>query len=153
MSLIGFFVRYIFTYIFLPLFAVFLIGKPLILIKILNNFLHSKINNIEIFHFLLVLFGIFDAYYYFSYSSGLKVIQHIIKNEIINTEDYSVRLSQVHSDERNIYIFLTCIAILLTIHKFGERIIRIAEKEAEKLELEKKLGINPESAADLKKNN
>ena len=81
------------------------------------------------------------------------MIQHIIKNEIINTEDYSVRLSQVHSDERNIYIFLTCIAILLTIHKFGERIIRIGEKEKEKLELEKKLGINPESAADHKKKN
>ena len=153
MSLIGFFVRYIFTYIFLPLFAVFLIGKPLFLIKILNNLLHFKINNIQIFHFLLALFGIFDVYYYFSYSSGLKIIQHIIKNEIINTEEYSVRLSQVHSDERNIYIFLTCIAMLLTIHKFGERITRIAEKEAEKLEKEKQLGITPDSTAEHKKKN
>ena len=140
MSLIGFFVRYIFTFAFLPLFVIFLIGKPLILINHLNKFLHFKVNNTEIFHFLLVLFGIFDLYFYYSYSSGNKVINRLIKNEIINTDEYSVRLSQVHSDERNIYIFLTCIAMLLTMHKFGERHLRIADLEKQISEKEKKLG-------------
>ena len=151
MSLIGFFVRYFFTYVILPLFLAFLIGKPIFLIRILNKFLHFKVNNIEIFHFFLVIFGIFDVYYYLSYRSGRKDVQRIIKNEIINTDEYSVKLSQVHSYERNIYIFLTCIAMLLTMHKFGERILRIDEKEAEKKELEKKLGIT-EKTPEEKKN-
>ena len=151
MSLIGFFVRYIFTYVILPIFIIFLIGWPTFLIKILNKFLHFKINNIQIYYFLLVLFAVFDGYYYLSYSNGKKAIQRIIKNEIINTEEYSVRLSQLHSDERNIYIFLTCIAMLLAIHKFGERLLRIAEKRKEKAEKEKELGITEKSPEDKKK--
>ena len=140
MSLIGFFVRYIFTYSFLPLFLIFLIGKPLFLIKILNDFLHLKINNIQIFHFLLGIFSIFEVYFYYSISSGKKFIERIIKNELINSQQYSIRLSQIHSDERNIYIFLTCIAMLLTFHKFGERHLRIADLEKLKFEKEQKLG-------------
>ena len=140
MSLIGFFVRYIFTYSFLPLFPIFLIGKPLFLIKILNDFLHLKINNIQIFHFLLAIFSIFEVYFYYSISSGKKFIERIIKNELINTQQYSIRLSQIHSDERNIYIFLTCIAMLLTFHKFGERHLRIADLEKQKFQKEQKLG-------------
>ena len=151
MSLIGFFVRYIFTYVILPIFIIFLIGWPTFLIKILNKFLHFKINNIQIYYFLLALFAIFDGYYYLSYSNGKKAIQRIIKNEIINTEEYSVRLSQLHSDERNIYIFLTCIAMLLAIHKFGERLLRIAEKRKEKAEKEKELGVTEKSPEDKKK--
>ena len=151
MSLIGFFVRYIFAYVILPIFIIFLIGWPTFLIKILNKFLHFKINNIQIYYFLLALFAIFDSYYYLSYSNGKKAIQRIIKNEIINTEEYSVRLSQLHSDERNIYIFLTCIAMLLAIHKFGERLLRIAEKRKEKAEKEKELGVTEKSPEDKKK--
>ena len=143
MLLIGFFVRYIFSLFFLPLFFIFLIGKPLFLIRILNDFLHKEINNTQIFHFLLVLFIIFDVYYYFSFSSGNKAVQRMIQKNYINPEEYSIRLSQTHSDERNIYIFLTCIAMLLTVHKFGERHIRNAKFEIEKNELEKKLGITP----------
>ena len=150
MSLIGLFVRYIFTFFILPLFVIFLIGKPVFLIRLLNGFLHFKINNIQIFHFFLVIFGIFDIYYYVSYSSGQKTVKRIIKNEIINTEEYSVRLSQVHSDERNIYIFLTCIAMLLAMHKFGERILRIAEKEKEIKQKEKDLG-TPAKTPEAKK--
>ena len=151
MSLIGFFVRYIFAYVILPIFIIFLIGWPTFLIKILDGFLHFKINNIQIYYFLLVLFAVFDGYYYLSYSNGKKAIQRIIKNEIINTEEYSVRLSQLHSDERNIYIFLTCIAMLLAIHKFGERLLRIAEKRKEKAEKEKELGVTEKSPEDKKK--
>ena len=142
MNLIGFFVRYIFSFIFLPLFFIFLVGKPLVLIKILNDFLHKEVNKTQIFHFLLVLFIIFDVYYYYSFTSGNKFVQRMIQKDYINPEDYSIRLSQTHSDERNIYIFLTCIAMLLTIHKFGERHIRNAQFEIEKKELEKKLGIS-----------
>ena len=151
MTLIGFFVRYIFTFIFLPLFFLFLIGKPLFLIKILNDILHLKINNTEIFHFVLALFAIFDLYFYYSYSTGTKAINRMIKNEIINSQEYSVRLSLLHSDERNIYIFLTCIAMLLTMHKFGERHLRIANLEKEIAEKEKKFGKTTKSAEDKKK--
>ena len=91
------------------------------------------------------MFGVLDVYYYWSYSIGKKIIDSIIKNEIINTEAYTVKLSQMHSDERNIYIFLTCIAMLLSIHKFGERIIRLDDFEKEKKEKEKKLGYDKET--------
>ena len=92
---------------FLPLFYIFLIGKPLFLIKILNDFLHKEVNKTQIFHFLLVLFIIFDVYYYYSFTSDNKLVQRMIQKDHINPEDYSTKLSQTHSDERNIYIFLT----------------------------------------------
>ena len=129
MSLIGIFVRYIFTVGILPLFIIYLIGWPIFIIRILNKVLYIKINDVYVFNFLIVLFALLDIYYYWSYSTGKKIINTIIKNEIINTEEYSVKLSQMHSDERNIYIFLTCIAMLLSIHKFGERILRIDNME------------------------
>ena len=142
MSLIGIFVRYIFTLGILPLFIIYLIGWPIFIIRILNKVLYIKVNDVYVFNFLIVLFALLDIYYYWSYSTGKKIINTIIKNEIINTEEYSVKLSQMHSDERNIYIFLTCIAMLLSIHKFGERILRIDKMEKEKKEKEKALGID-----------
>ena len=142
MSLIGIFVRYIFTFGILPLFIIYLIGWPIFIIRILNKVLYIKVNDVYVFNFLIILFALLDIYYYWSYSTGKKIINTIIKNEIINTEEYSVKLSQMHSDERNIYIFLTCIAMLLSIHKFGERILRIDKMEKEKKEKEKALGID-----------
>ena len=142
MSLIGIFVRYIFTFGILPLFIIYLIGWPIFIIRILNKILYIKFKEIYIFNFLIGILAVLDIYYYWSYKSGQKIINTIIKNEIINTEEYSVKLSQMHSDERNIYIFLTCIAMLLSIHKFGERIIRIADMEKDKKEKEKALGLD-----------
>ena len=131
MSLIGIFVRYIFTFGFIPLFIIYLIGWPIFIIRILNKILYIKIKEIYIFNLIICLFAIFDVYYFWSYNTN---------NKIINTEEYTVRLSQMHSDERNIYIFLTCIAMLLSIHKFGERILRIDNMEKEKKEKERQLG-------------
>ena len=152
MSLIGIFVRYIFTFGILPLFIIYLIGWPIFIIRILNKILYIKFKEIYIFNFLIGILAVLDIYYYWSYKSGQKIINTIIKNEIINTEEYSVKLSQMHSDERNIYIFLTCIAMLLSIHKFGERILRIADMEKQKKEKEKQLGYNLDDVAKRKKN-
>ena len=152
MSLIGIFVRYIFTFGILPLFIIYLIGWPIFIIRILNKILYIKVNDIYVFNFLIFLFCVLDVYYYWSYISGQKVIDAIIKNEIINTEEYSVKLSQLHADERNIYIFLTCIAMLLSIHKFGERILRVADMEKEKKKKEKELGYDLDEVNKHKKN-
>ena len=154
MSLIGIFVRYGFTLGILPLFIVYLIGWPIFIIRILNKFLYIKVNDIYVFNFFIGLFAVLDVYYYWSYRTGVKVINAIIKNEIINTEEYTVKLSQTHSDERNIYIFLTCIAMLLSIHKFGERILRVADLEKLKKDKEKQLGYDNDmsDAAKHKKN-
>ncbi len=152
MSLIGIFVRYIFTFGILPLFVVYLIGKPIFIIRLLDKIIYVRINDIYVFNFLILLFGVLDVYYYWSYTVGKKVIDSIIKNEIINTEEYTVKLSQMHSDERNIYIFLTCIAMLLSIHKFGQRILKIADLEKQKKEKEKQLGYDKESPLGHKKN-
>ena len=151
MSLIGIFVRYIFTFGILPLFIIYLIGWPIFIIRILNKVLYIKIKEIYVFNFIIVLFAFLDIYYYWSYTTGNKIISAIIKNEIINTEEYSVRLSQMHSDERNIYIFLTCIAMLLSIHKFGERILRIADLEKEKKKKEKELKIDNKNKSEHQK--
>ena len=151
MSLIGIFVRYIFTFGILPLFIIYLIGWPIFIIRILNKILYIKIKEIYVFNFIIVLFALLDIYYYWSYTTGNKIISAIIKNEIINTEEYSVRLSQMHSDERNIYIFLTCISMLLSIHKFGERILRIADLEKEKKKKEKELGIDNKNKSEHQK--
>ena len=140
MSLIGLFVRYGFTLGILPLFIIYLIGWPIFIIRILNKILYIRVNEIYVFNFFIYLFVLLDVYYYWSYATGVKVINAIIKNEIINTDEYSVKLSQTHSDERNIYIFLTCIAMLLSIHKFGERILRVADLEKLAKEKEKQLG-------------
>ena len=152
MSLIGIFVRYIFTFGILPLFVVYLIGKPIFIIRLLDKIIYVRINDIYVFNFLILLFGVLDVYYYWSYTVGKKVIDSIIKNEIINTEEYTVKLSQMHSDERNVYIFLTCIAMLLSIHKFGQRILKIADLEKQKKEKEKQLGHDNESPLGHKKN-
>ncbi len=152
MSLIGIFVRYIFTFGILPLFVVYLIGKPIFIIRLLDKIIYVRINDIYVFNFLILLFGVLDVYYYWSYTVGKKVIDSIIKNEIINTEEYTVKLSQMHSDERNVYIFLTCIAMLLSIHKFGQRILKIADLEKQKKEKEKQLGYDKESPLGHKKN-
>ena len=140
MSLIGIFVRYIFAFGILPLFVIYLIGRPICVIRILNKILYIKYKEIYIFNIIIVIFAVLDAYYYWSYSVSKKIINTIIKNEIINTEDYTVTLSQMHSDERNIYIFLTSIVMLVSVLKFGERILRIADYEKEKKEKEKQLG-------------
>ena len=152
MSLIGVFVRYIFSFGILPIFIIYLIGRPIFVIRILNKFLYIRVNEIYVFNFLIYLFAVLDVYYFWSYKTGQKVINSIIKNEIINTEEYSVKLSQMHSDERNIYIFLTCIAMLLSIHKFGQRILRVADLEKEKKKKEKELGYNIDEIAKNKKN-
>ena len=152
MSLIGIFVRYIFTFGILPLFVVYLIGKPIFIIRLLDKIIYVRINDIYVFNFLILLFGVLDVYYYWSYTVGKKVIDSIIKNEIINTEEYTVKLSQMHSDERNVYIFLTCIAMLLSIHKFGQRILKIADLEKQKKEKEKQLGYDKETPLGHKKN-
>ena len=152
MSLIGIFVRYIFTFGILPLFVLYLIGKPIFIIRLLDKIIYVRINDIYVFNFLILLFGVLDVYYYWSYTVGKKVIDSIIKNEIINTEEYTVKLSQMHSDERNVYIFLTCIAMLLSIHKFGQRILKIADLEKQKKEKEKQLGYDKESPLGHKKN-
>ena len=151
MSPIGIFVRYIFTFGILPLFVIYLIGWPVFIIRILNKVLLIKVNNTYVFNFVIAILALLDIYFYWAYSTGQKIINTIIKNEIINTEEYTVKLSQMHADERNIYIFLTCIAMLLTMHKFGERHLRIANLEKEIAEKEKKFGKTTKSAEDKKK--
>ena len=96
MSLIGIFVRYIFAFGILPLFVIYLIGRPICVIRILNKILYIKFKDIYIFNFIILNLAILDVYYYWSYSVGKQIINTIIKNEIINTEEYTVKLSQMH---------------------------------------------------------
>ena len=152
MSPMGIFVRYIFTFGILPLFIIYLIGWPVFIIRILNKVLLIKINNTYVFNFLIAILALLDIYFYWSYSTGQKILNTIIKNEIINTDEYSIKLSQMHADERNMYIFLTCIAMLLSIHKLGERIVRIDEMEKLKKKKEQELGIDSKDDSKHKKN-
>ena len=152
MSPMGIFVRYIFTFGILPLFIIYLIGWPVFIIRILNKVLLIKINNTYVFNFLIAILALLDIYFYWSYSTGQKILNTIIKNEIINTDEYSIKLSQMHADERNMYIFLPCIAMLFSSHKLGERIVRIDEMEKLKKKKEQELGIDSKDDSKHKKN-
>ena len=153
MSLIGFFVRYVFIFVFLPVFIMFLIGKPVFLIRFLNKILHLRIQgDRQLIQVFLLGFAILDAYYMYAKCDADKKIKRLLKNEIINPEEYSVNLSHSHSSERNIYIFFTCIVMFLTMHKLGERHLRIAKLREEYSNKKRQLdGLHPQKNEDKKK--
>ncbi len=129
-----------------------MLGKPLFLIRLLNKFIHFEIHGNEIFYLLLLIFAISDLYFIYGKSSAKKSITRLLSIKMIDPDEYQAKSAIVHSYDRNIYIFLTCIAMLLTIHKFGERHLRLADFKskiaANKKEIEK---LSPSKTPEAKK--
>lgn len=144
MSIFAFFFNYVFLMFILPLYVIFLIGKPMFILRFLNKIIHQKIpgRNDEIYDLLIFFCIIADGYFYYKKYNLDKKIGNIYSNKIrISPVEFQSLVARAKSNERNSYIFLTYIAILFTIQKLCQRHLRIDEMKNElnnkKLELAK----------------
>ena len=130
MSIVGLFYNFIFLCFIVPIFILTLIGFPRFLMRIISKIIHSKINEHEIFTYLLLLCIIFASYFYYQFYRAQSLIQVLLTHNAQVSELESKRLT-ARSNQRNFYIFIVAFAMLLAIHKFTERFIRIGEIENE----------------------
>ena len=152
MSIVSIFYNFIFLCFIVPLFILTLIGFPRFLMRIISKIIHSKINEHEIFTYLLFLCIIFASYFYYQFYKAQSLIHVLLAHNAQVSELESKRLT-ARSNQRNFYIFIVAIAMLFAIHKFTERFIRIGEIENElkskKEELDK---LVPQKSDSDKKN-
>ena len=139
---------YIFKYGIIPIWIICLIGKPLFLLKIFSKFFHIKIQNHEIFNIFLVINLLLVFYYSFISNQAKKEIK--AESDSLNIESKSLT---ARSSERNVYIFINSIAMLITIHKLTERSFRLdnLKNELKKKEEELNKLVPQKSAEDKKK--
>jgi len=139
---------YIFKYGIIPIWIICLIGKPLFLLKIFSKFFHIKIQNHEIFNIFLVINLLLVFYYSFISNQAKKEIK--AQSDSLNIESKSLT---ARSSERNVYIFINSIAMLITIHKLTERYFRLdnLKNELKKKEEELNKLVPQKSAEDKKK--
>ena len=130
MSIVSIFYNFIFLCFIVPLFILTLIGFPRFLMRIISQIIHSKINEHEIFTYLLFLCIIFASYFYYQFYKAQSLIHVLLAHNAQVSELESKRLT-ARSNQRNFYIFIVAIAMLFAIHKFTERFIRIGEIENE----------------------
>jgi len=148
MSFLKIYVMYIFKYGIIPIWIICLIGKPLFLLKIFSKFFHIKIQNHEIFNIFLVINLLLVFYYSFISNQAKKEIK--AQSDSLNIESKSLT---ARSSERNVYIFINSIAMLITIHKLTERYFRLdnLKNELKKKEEELNKLVPQKSAEDKKK--
>ena len=139
---------YIFKYGIIPIWIICLIGKPLFLLKIFSKFFHIKIQNHEIFNIFLFINLLLVFYYSFISNQAKKEIK--AESDSLNIESKSLT---ARSSERNVYIFINSIAMLITIHKLTERYFRLdnLKNELKKKEEELNKLVPQKSAEDKKK--
>jgi hypothetical protein len=130
MSIVGLFYNFIFLCFIVPIFILTLIGRPRFLMKIISKIIHTTVNEHEIFTYLLLLCIIFASYFYYQFYRSQSLIQVLLTHNDQVSELESKRLT-ARSNQRNFYIFIVAFAMLLAIHKFTERFIRIGEIENE----------------------
>ncbi len=106
--------------------------------NIISKIIHSKINNHEIFSYLLSLCGIFAGYFYYKFYNAQSLLAILLQNNAQVAELESKRLT-ARGSQRNFYIFIVTIAMLFAIQKFTERFIRIGIAEKEINDLKKEL--------------
>ena len=130
MSIVGLFYNFIFLCFIVPLFILTLIGRPRFLMRLISKLIHTTINEHEIFTYLLILCIIFASYFYYQFYNAEKLLYVLLSHNAEVFELEAKRLT-VRSNQRNFYIFIVAFAMLIAIHKFTERFIRIAELEKE----------------------
>ena len=147
MSFLKLYVMYLFKYIIIPLWVICLIGKPLFLLRIISKILKIKIQNHEIFNMLLFIYIILVLYYgYISYQAKSDIKT---QSESLNIES---KLLTARSSERNVYIFINSIAMLITMHKLTERYERLDNEKKKLKNIENELNkLIPEKSAEDKK--
>jgi len=148
MSFLKLYVMYIFKYGIIPIWVICLIGKPLFLLRIISRFFHINIQNFEIFNIILFFNSILVLYYYFISNQAKKQIKSETESLSIESKSLTAR-----SSERNVYIFINSIAMLITIHKLTERYFRLdnLKNDLKKKEEELNKLVPQKSAEDKKK--
>ena len=148
MTFLFFYVMYIFKFGIIPMWLICLVGRPLFLLKMIKNLFHMKIQNHEIFNLFLCFNLLFVFYYSFISYQAKKDIK--LEKESLSIESKSLT---ARSSERNIYIFINSIAMLITIHKLTERHIRLDDLKTELKKKQEELDkLVPQKSAEDKKN-
>lgn len=141
MTIIGYFYIFIFYPFFLPLFIIVIIGKPLFLLKLISKIIHFQepIKKTEIFNILLSVLSLFSIYFFIIVWNNSSNLENLLKKEKESSDYFELEMNKLFNDERNLYLFLTCIAILFTVSKVTERMIRINEHQQQLTKLKSDL--------------
>ena len=133
----------------LPVFLICLLGWPLFIVKLISKIIHYKepFKQTKVFSMLLSGLSLFAAYYLFTIRNHSKKIQSYLDKEETTSSYTDLEIKRLFGEERNLYLYLTCIALLFAIYKLTHRMINIADMKrqikAKKEELSKKGGDKP----------
>ncbi len=153
-TLAKFFYKFIFLPIIFPCFLLTFFGKPTLFIKIINKIIHFEepIKKFEIFNLIFGFCLIFSAFAFTGYKTESKKLNEL-RGRHRNDVSFEEALRNAHSSERNFYIYLCGCLMLLIIHKFTERYLRVANLEDEIYKKKKELDtlVPQKSNTDKKK--
>ena len=115
----------------LPVFLICLLGKPLFLIKLISKIIHYKepFKQTKVFSILLSCLSLFAVYYLFTTRNHSKNIQAYLDKGDAPSSYTDLEIKRLFGEERNLYLYLTCIALLFAIYKLTYRMLKIAALE------------------------
>jgi hypothetical protein len=133
-----------FLYFIVPLFILVLIGKPAFLIRVLRKILHFRepIKDIKVFNFIAGSCAIIMAWNFYSLYRINETLKHF---EISSREDHGhhhhggkhssfvdEKTKEAHLCERNAFIFLTFVIMIIVLDKFTDAYQKLWNIEAYK---------------------
>ena len=151
MTLISIFYTFITFGFLFPMYIVTIIGKPLFLVRLINSVIHyvEPFKKFEVFNVICGVCTIGAAYNYLIKYNMESAIKFELNRGNANVEP---KVGLVFNYERNALIFVTSLAILLSIYKFTQRYLNInqykKDLKAKKEQLDK---LQPQKSADEKK--
>lgn len=156
MAIIAGFFNGLFIYFLFPFFVLVVIGKPLFLMKAINSILkiEEPIKKFQINTILILIFLIGIGYSAIEMNTSRMAINYILQEAAhYDPKEYEEKLRVFNSNERNLFMIVSCFLILLTIQKFSDRYIKIGDYKREvfqkKVILDKE---HPKVPLDEKKN-
>ena len=151
MTLISIFYTFITFGFLFPMYIVTIIGKPLFLVRLINSVIHyvEPFKKFEVFNVICGVCALGAAYNYLIKYNMESAIKFELNSGNANVEP---KVGLVFNYERNALIFVTSLAILLSIYKFTQRYLNInqykKDLKAKKEQLDK---LQPQKSAEEKK--
>ena len=151
MTLISIFYTFITFGFLFPMYIVTIIGKPLFLVRLINSVIHyvEPFIKFEVFNVICGVCTIGAAYNYLIKYNMESAIKFELNSGNANVEP---KVGLVFNYERNALIFVTSLAILLSIYKFTQRYLNInqykKDLKAKKEQLDK---LQPQKSAEERK--
>lgn len=134
MAIIAGFFNCLFIYFLFPFFVLVVIGKPLFIMKAINSILtiEEPIKKFQINTILILIFLIGIGYSVIEMNTSRMAINYILQEaEHYDPKEYEEKLRVFNSNERNLFMVVSCLLILLTIQKFSDRHIKIGDYKRE----------------------